>query len=323
MVYLDFVAERHRVWEKRQRGEAGPWTGDPILASRKFTNVFRAIDYGSQYLITELLEGEPRDVLMRCFLYRHTGRPEVWDYAEMMLGRWPVVEDLPELLPLWQEYRGEWKAIKCGVKGQKPTAGGRSRMGRKSTRSMFTGAYLVFPQSDTPGSDKLEAVVNLTRRLFEPSSPTDILGDFLRAPTQAERFEVLRRNPGVANFMSMQILTDWGYTAHAGEDREDEFVVAGPGAERGAAALASGAKPLAVIEWAVEAIRGMPDAPRLALPGGGYRLPSYMDAQNTLCEFSKYVRYMGRPPATKAYRPAHPGPLPEPRIPMHWKGTGS
>ena len=33
--YLDFVAERHGVWQKRQAGRPGPWTSDPIVAAQE------------------------------------------------------------------------------------------------------------------------------------------------------------------------------------------------------------------------------------------------------------------------------------------------
>jgi hypothetical protein len=137
-------------------------------------------------------------------------------------------------------------------------------------------------------------------------------GDFYRASTQAERFAALRRNKGVADFMSMQILTDWGYTPHCGEDRENDFVVPGPGAVKGALALDPSGKPADTLRWAVTAIWNS-GGPLL-----GNRLPSYMDVQNCLCEFSKYLRYEGKPASVKPYRPAHPGAQPAPVLPEHW-----
>lgn len=280
--FLGFVEARHEVWEKRQAGLSGPWTTDPIIASRKFTNVFRVLDYGSQFLLKELLEPDlsPVDVLMRCFLYRHTGRPETWQYLELALGRYPLVEDLDDVLEAWKEYRGK-------------------------DRPVFTGAYLVFPQSQEPGTDKLESIVGLTKRLFKDGLATD----FMMADTQAARFETLRRNRGVADFMSMQILTDWGYSQY-GADVEDEFVVPGPGARKGAAHLDTTVKAEKVLGWAVKAIRSSPNVPRL--PNG--RVPSYMDAQNCLCEFSKYVRYEGK---AQPYHPVHPQPQ-KIVLPQHW-----
>lgn len=289
--YIEFVAARHHVWEARRAGLPQPWTHNPIVASRKFTNVFRVLDYGSQYVNTLIdPELDPRDQLLRLFLYRHTGRVDAWEYLELASG-FPTRANLPEVLGALKQYRGA-----------------------ASERSVFTSAYLVFPQSHTKGTDKVESILDLTDRLFNKEGVADA---FLAAPDQASRFATLRRNKGVGDFMSMQILTDWGYTPHVNEDRENEFVVAGPGAKRGAAALARG-NPLDVIRWAQQLVHGLDNPPTIDLPDGRVRHPSLMDIQNTLCEFSKYVRYQGKPPAAKPYKPSHPGPAPEPWLPASW-----
>lgn len=288
MDFLNFVAERHRIWEKRQAGLPQPWTDDPILAVRKFTNVFRLLDPGSQFVINELHNPElsPRDNLMRFFLYRHTGRVETWEYLQVMMGDYPTVETLDEALELLKQYRTK-------------------------KRPVFTGAYLVYPQSDTPGTDKLDSIFSLTRRLFDPSSIDDVVPHFMQATTQETRFHALRSNKGVADFMSMQVLTDWGYTT---EFRENKFVVCGPGAVKGVKAL-GGEHAGAGHVWAYKEVLSLPDVPLLR-----GMLPSWMDVQNCLCEFSKYARYQkGESPRDGVrYTPAHPGPQPEPTIPRKW-----
>jgi len=288
--FLAFVVERHRIWEKRQAGAPPPWTDDPVLATRKFTNVFRVLDPGTQFLLTELADPSlpERDQLMRLFLYRHTGRIDSWQWVELALGRYPLVGDLDDALEALKDYRGD------------------------RARSVFTNAYLVFPQSGTPGTDKLESIVDLAQRLFTPGSEQDIMPEWERASTQAERFKLLRRNKGVGDFMSMQVLTDWGYLQD--EDREDEFLVPGPGSVKGAKALDPGAKPMDTVRRAVTAVRGVAGSPRL-----GYRVPSLMDiGSNLLCEWSKYVRFRGQEVPPKTYTPAHPGPQPAPVLPSYY-----
>lgn len=293
--FLEFTRQRHQVWEKRQLGLPYPWTDHPALRERKFTNVYRVLDYGSQWLFNSgWIDGEaaPRDQLMRLFLYRHTGRWEAWDTYLALEGEPPTVDDLDTALAVIKSYRG------------------------KSARPVFTSAYLVFPQSTEPGTDKLDSIFALTRRLFTDGSPDDVVPDFLKARSQAERFKCLRRNKGVADFMSMQILTDWGYTPHCGEDREDEFVVCGPGARKGSAALAPGARPEDVVRWALDTVRSTPGCPKVFIPHSmNVRPPSLMDVQNLLCEFSKLVRYV---PKGVPYVPSHPGSQDEPSFPSHW-----
>lgn len=319
--FLWFVEERHRIWAQRQLGISQPWTYDPILASRKFTNVFRVLDYGSQYVLTDLLDPflAERDQLARLFLYRHTGRVEAWQYLEVALGGYPLVGDLDDVFEVWKEYRGpgvtKFKNVKPAAERPNKAGGFQYSAFQRPT---FTGAYLVFPQSTIPGTDKLESIIDLTKRLFDPKSPQDIMPTFLRADNQPERFRALRDNKGVADFMSMQILTDWGYSEQCGEDRENDFVVPGPGAIRGANHIDPSAKPTDMVYRMTKAIRSTTGCPSIETPLGTRRAPSLMDVQNCLCEFSKYVRYMQKPVPEQAYRPAHPGPQPMPALPVGW-----
>lgn len=293
MDFLSYVEQRHQVWEKRQAGLPQPWTHDPIVATRKFTNVYRVLDYGSQFLLRDLLESDldERNTLMRCFLYRHTNLPSAWEAWHGETGIYPDVACLSDLEEFWLSHKA---------------SGGR----------IFSGAYMIYPQSAVPGTDKTTSVIELTLRLFSPDSPQDIVPDFLAAGTQRERFAVLRRNKGVADFMSMQILTDWGYSRFGEPDAENDMVVPGPGAKRGAKAIDPTARPEETLEWAWRAIQDLDVS--IDLPRGGIRRPSKMDAQNCLCEFSKYVRYTHSPIRQQVYKPDHPGVALAPVLPEHW-----
>lgn len=279
--YLQFVEERHRIWELRQLSAPQPWTTDPTLSTRKFTNVFRVLDPGSQFVFELESEGWA-ETLFRLFLYRYTNEPATWRWMRSALGRWPEAYDGPGVfIDLLTQYR---------------EAGNR----------VFSGAYVILPQPNRPG-DKVVQAVELAYRWMECHSE-----DFYAAATQQQRYDILRREYGVGPFMAMQILTDWGYTIHCGEDREDEFVVAGPGAIKGAKAVNPLMPPAMVIERCQRMVELGDDVP--TLPGG--RTPSLMDIQNTLCEFSKYVRG----PVRSTYRPAHPGPQADPILPEHFRG---
>jgi hypothetical protein len=289
LTYLAFVGERHRIWERRQASQPAPWTEDPVLRAHKFTNVFRVLDYGSQFLLTDLLyipgPATTRDVLMRCFLYRYTNRPEPWEAFREEYGRMPICEDLEENLPsLWHDYR----------------AGGNP---------VFGNAYKMFSGAENKGTDRLTWITQLANRYFG-FGPDDIAEDFLNADHPRERLEVLKTIPRCAGFMGMQILTDFGYWDP--NYNENEFVVAGPGARVGARHIFPGTQGAEAIAWARGAVQMDPDLPRVA-----GRTPSMMDIQNTLCEFGKYVRYSQLPPKRKDYTAAHPEPV-EPFLPPHW-----
>ena len=204
-MYLEFVKERHRIWEKRQAGEPQPWTEDPILARLKFTNMFRVLDPGSQFVLTDLYDENPQDFLMRCFMYRITNLPATWVEIRDELGWYPRTSDL---------LNRPGHIIKV-LKDR-----------RLAKKQIFSGAYVIIPEPNTK-NDKIEGVVKLTSTFIRRG-----LDDFQIARSQEERFNILTSIPGIGKFLAMQILTDWGYGQDV--DRENEFIVAGPGSTRGA-----------------------------------------------------------------------------------------
>lgn len=300
-MYRSFVFYRHLIWEGRQKGFPAPWAprACSILNSKKFTNVYRVLDPGSQYVVEMLQEPglAPEDALARAILYRFTNRPETWDHMKAALGRWPLAEDMNGDL----------------VKVLHDTPGGQ----------IFSGAYIIMP---TPGKegDKVVGAVALTRRLTARGGSERAVEQVVGASTPALAFDALRGHFGMGDFMSMQVLTDWGYY-WPGYD-ENEFVVAGPGSKKGIAHLfPDGTKipPEEVIRWTRDQWYEDLACPSIPLPGGGHRAPSLMDIQNTFCEYSKYVRYIKNDRVGGApYVPAHPGAQPKPLLPHHWS-TGS
>jgi hypothetical protein len=282
LTFLDFVSERHRIWEQRQVGAPQPWTDDPVLATRKFTNVFRLLDPGSQFVITDLLCDDEFEFLARCLLYRITNLPEAWSSFDGDLS----------LVKRPGEFREHLHARKA--RGER----------------VFSGAYMIWGGTEK-GVDKIDHVFGVLEGASEG------LADFLVADTQAERFEALARCRGMGYFNAMQILTDFGYST---EFREDDFVVPGPGALKGAAVLGMSGEE--AIEWAHQEIDVYHDNPPMIWGSGnrGHFL-SKMDVQNCLCEFSKYARFASKPSPEKPYSPAHPGVQSAPVLPPNWHTT--
>lgn len=290
--YLDFVVDRHRVWEKRQAGEEGPWSEDPILQRNKFTNVYRVLDHGSQFLLRELLN-EPgisaADALGRSFLYRMTNLPTAWVHSREAMGRYPRVTDFGNDLAT------SWCALRDG--------GGQ----------VFSGAYTIMPLPGVKGFDKVWEVVGMARRAFHPNFPGNVVDAFLQADSMAERFNVLKTIPAVGDFIAMQVLTDFGYSPFGHHQDEDEFVVAGPGARKGAKEIFPDQDPSETIKWAHRTVHELEDCPTVL-----GRKPSMMDIQNTLCEFSKYARFQRAVEPKRVFTPAHPGSQPGIVFPAHW-----
>jgi hypothetical protein len=294
MVYLEFVAARHDAWERRQAGLVlpdGSWSTDPVLKAFKFTNVFRVLDYGSQYLFHMLRDDVSfSEKVFRAFLYRYTNRPEPYESFLRDFGRWPLHSDTQNgnLLDYWRARKALGEPI-------------------------FGSAYKMFVGQENKGLDRLTWAVTFAGQY----ATHDLARDLLKLP-MAGRHERLKEIPRCADFMAMQINTDLGWTAELAQD-EDEFVVAGPGAKVGAAHVWPGAKPTDVFDWAQAALLQMEDCPRLVLPSGRLYTPSLMDVQNTFCEFGKYHRYRYvRGIGNRKYRPAHSGIQTAPVLPEHW-----
>lgn len=278
-VYRKFVVNRHLIWKFRQEGLPAPWSDDPILMARKFTNMFRVLDHGSQFLMRRLMTDDPLDYLARCVFYRITNLPETWDVLQDELGEYPRAHHFTHESDLLYEAIHQYRSV-----------------GNK----VFSGAYIIVPAPGTKG-DKVRDAIALTKGFIENHA-----ADFFNAETQEDRFKALRQTNGLGKFLSMQILTDWGYGLD--ENKENEFVIAGPGARRGAAHLNAELSAERVIwELAVE----WEGDPVVEMNGHSLGL---MNVQNTLCEFSKYVRYMSAH-HPHPYVPAHPGSQPKPVLP--------
>lgn len=281
-LYGRMVIERHKIWLARQENHPQPWTDDPVLANRKFTNMFRVLDPGSQFVF-DLRDPDPVTTIARLVFYRITNLPATWYALRSAHGHYPTAHDFVHQTAVLYQTLDAY---------------------RKTGKRIFSGAYIIVPEPGTT-NDKMGGALRLTRTFVTGKAQA-----FLEATTMDERFAVLLSTPGLGKFLSMQILTDWTYLQP--EEPDLSFVIAGPGAVRGAALLNSSKKPGDVIydlafEWM--------DHPFVTLKG---RSLTPMDVQNTLCEFSKYAREIVTPRKKTRYRPSHPGAQPAPIVPRWW-----
>ena len=97
--YWRFAAERQQVYQARVRGDAAPWTTDPIIVRHRFTNCYRATDRVSQYLISEVIyrgSQDPDEVLFRILLFKFFNRISTWELLCSAFGE-----------PTWAGFRLE------------------------------------------------------------------------------------------------------------------------------------------------------------------------------------------------------------------------
>lgn len=83
-----FAAERQNIFINRQKQPLPPWTTDPILSAFKFTNVYRASDRVSQFLIRNVIyqgSDNPVEVVFRVLLFKLFNKIETWQLLEEKL----------------------------------------------------------------------------------------------------------------------------------------------------------------------------------------------------------------------------------------------
>src|SRR3954469_15128312 len=89
--YFYFIQERMKIFWRRYEGLESNLTDDPILAKYKFTNVYRAQDRVSQYLIRHVIAEKERqfsevDNLLRIIVFKIFNNINTWEYLKRRLG---------------------------------------------------------------------------------------------------------------------------------------------------------------------------------------------------------------------------------------------
>lgn len=258
---LRFVWNRHDAWR-------GKTVQDDVVRTRKFTNVFRVLDRGSQYFLDLMSFHTDRiDQLALSYLYRQVNRPDTMD---------AIIEQNCGDIPGWDEVcNPKWiMDVIWPVIDARPG-------------EFLNGAYIILIMTNDKRNlkDKMADIFPGAQRHLLDVAEEDVL---------ATRVKLLQKTPGLGPFLSMQIATDLGYCP--GEpDQENDFILPGPGARKGVGYLLNEDGSSASLKQARQMIGMFPAHEMPFLPKSGGRYASLMDVQNVFCEFSKYVRYKEGP----------------------------
>jgi len=266
--YWRFAAERLAIFYRRRRDPVGPWTTDPILRAYRFTNVFRAIDRVSQYLIREIQycadrSQDPREVFFRTILFKIFNKIETWEALEYSQG------------PL------SWRTVDLDAIDRT-----LSRL-RAGGQRIYSAAYIM-PAPPFARASKHSNHLALIARMM-----ADRLADRLRKARDLRGvYEGILGYPGLGRFLAFQYSIDLNYSILLDFDEAD-FVIAGPGALDGISkcfSRTSGLPPEDVIQWVTDR-QEIEFAQRGLYFNGlfGRRLQP-VDCQNLFCEISKYTR---------------------------------
>src|SRR6266545_2963057 len=269
-LYWYYASERQAMFARRIAGSAPPWTGDPILQTFKFCNVFRAADRVSQYMIRDVCyhdeDCNPEDRLLQIVAFRTFSKIDTWRSVRAFLGRYPTLDDLGD------------GAFTNALDHARAANGG-----------LYTGAFILCATDAYGQGLKHLNHVELFRHMFLTH---DLGKRLLDAASLREVYELLHGYPLMGDFMSYQTTIDLNYSALINFP-ENEFTVPGPGALRGIKKCFTDLgdyKPADVIAWMVDNQETALN--RLGLPFGGLfgRALQAIDCQGLFCETDKYCR---------------------------------
>lgn len=267
--YWKFAAERQNVFFRRLEGGAPPWTQDPVIRAHKFTNVYRAADRVSQYLIRNViyrndLPSDANEVVFRILLFKVFNKIETWELLQEELGPLTYAE--------YSFKRYDRVLDRAMTRG----------------KTIYSAAYIM-PSGGSLGHErKHQNHLTLIERMIKESLPIRIA----EAATMKEAFGLIRTYPTIGDFLAYQYVTDINYS-EVTNFTEMEFVVPGPGAIDGLRKCftdTGGTSDADMIR--IMADRQEAEFERLGLTFRtlwGRRL-QLIDCQNLFCETDKYAR---------------------------------
>jgi hypothetical protein len=266
--YWRFAVERQNVLFRRLEGRIAPWTPDPILATFKFTNAYRAADRVSQYLIRNVIyarDNDPADVFLRVLLFKLFNKIETWELIEHTHGSVSAktfdVDRIDRTL-------------------NSALAGGAS---------IYSAAYIM---PSGPAEIRQPRKHRMHLELINSAMRTGLATRVASAKSMAELYELLLAMPSIGPFLAYQFATDLNYGPFVNFSEMD-FVVPGPGAYDGIKKCFSSLGDYS----APEAIRWVADRQEEEFKKRDLRFKSLwgrplqlIDCQNLFCEVDKYSR---------------------------------
>jgi hypothetical protein len=265
--YWRFAVERQKVYFGRLEGQPGPWTEDGILRRHRFTNVYRAADRVSQFLISNVLyDGRERswdEQVFRVLLFKFFNKIETWQALEQALGDLSVHSFDHSLYAEVLDDR------------------------RDRGEQNYSAAYMIPPPPFGESSKHRNHL-----RLLESMMVADLAGQLEAADDMSAAYDLLLGYPSVGRFLGYQFLIDLNYGTQL-RFTEMDFVVAGPGARDGVrkcfGPAATGIEE-SVIAWVVDTQDDHFERLGLQFRSLFGRPLQLIDAQNLFCEVDKYAR---------------------------------
>ncbi len=263
--YWKYAAARQQIYWRRLAGQSDCLTDDPILAAYRFTNVYRAADRVSQYLINRVQYDRDwnwLDTFARTLVFKFFNRLDTWQYLMNHLGEIKLLDLKTKRID---------RALEL-ISDQRP---------------LYNAAYIMPPPNWLEGP-KFKRHLELIRMMIDEKIPQKIQA----AASMCEAFSVLRNCPSIGDFLAYQLIIDLNYSPHLNFS-ENEFVAAGPGARRGLRKCFSqtvGLTDSQLIHWTAERQDAEFSSRGLVWVNLWGRPLQLIDIQNIFCEVDKYTR---------------------------------
>lgn len=266
--YWLFACERQNIFYNKLARMVGATTCDPVLATYKFTNAYRAADRVSQYLIRNVIYSGPQDAInlfFRTLLFKVFNKISTWKLLEKKFET-ICYEDF--------SFKHYDKLLSDAM---------------SSGETIYSAAYIMPSGSSKFGHQRKHTNhLELLRLMIKDSVPAKIQD----ANKLQDVFEILCSYHSIGNFLAYQFAIDLNYS-NLIDFSENEFVVPGPGALNG---IAKCFKSLGGMTEC-EAIRFMLDRQSLEFERLGLTFKNLwgrqlhlIDCQNLFCEVDKYCR---------------------------------
>jgi len=267
--YWRFAAKRQEVFFNRIHGKTLPWTDDVIIQKYKFTNVYRASDRVSQFLIRNIIytrdEYTPEDQFFRILFFKLFNKIETWEYMERVLG------DISYSSYNFDRYNN-------------------LLMQRiESNERIYSAAYIMPSGKSCFGFDNKHQN-NL--KLLEYMMKTGVAKKIAITKNLRELYELLLNYPTLGPFLAFQFAIDINYSELC-DFSEMSFVVAGPGAKNGIRKCfgdLKGYKYEDIVSYVAERQDVEFNKRGLDFRSLFGRRLQLIDCQNLFCEIDKYAR---------------------------------
>ncbi|TVZ39763.1 hypothetical protein P886_4171 [Alteromonadaceae bacterium 2753L.S.0a.02] len=268
--YWKFACERQNVFFNRIKKSDGEYTIDPILQEYKFTNVYRACDRVSQFLIKNVIysggeDFSARDIFLRIMLFKLFNKIETWQLLEHKFG--------------------EIRESNFSVTKYRNFLDREMNQGR----TLYSNAYMMASGcKEFDVTRKHHAHLLLLELMLKDALPERIS----ECKRMSEAYSLLLDYPLIGRFLAYQYVTDINYSELT-NFKETEFTIPGPGARDGIRKCFTslgGLTETDIIKMMAD--RQGHEFERLNLPFKriGRRPLQYIDIQNIFCEVDKYCR---------------------------------